>query len=242
MELRSAMPGALGLLAASLSISLIWPQVWLCCHRRRTGGLSPTASFLSVALNLSWLTFGVLTRDPAQSVTNAVVGLGNTAVLIALLVTQPHLRALRKLARTAGAAAVPAAGAAGSMASVAVLGIAPAAVAAALGAVASVVAAASACVQPVSLLRDRTQDLSGLSRTRWWLSVGASSSWTAYGLLQDRPEVWASAAVGLGCALVVSGLLLAGRPAQPAGRSVLRSCDRRAGLRPGERRALAAAA
>jgi uncharacterized protein with PQ loop repeat len=242
MELRSAMPGALGLLAASLSISLIWPQVWLCCRRRRTSGLSPTASFLSVALNLSWLTFGVLTRDPAQSVTNAVVGLGNTAVLVALLITQPHLRARRALARTASAASAVAACAAGGIASVAFLGTAPAAVAAALGAVASVVSAASACVQPVSLLRDRAQDLSGLSRTRWWLSVGASSSWTGYGLLQDRPEVWASAAVGLGCALVVSGLLLAGRPAQPAGPSVLRSAAHRcAVLRPAERRALAAA-
>jgi uncharacterized protein with PQ loop repeat len=235
------MPGALGFLAASLSISLIWPQVWLCCRRRRTGGLSPTASFLSVALNLSWLTFGVLTGDAAQSVANAVVGLGNTAVLTALLITQPHLRARRVLARTASAGAGLAACAAVGIGSVALLGTAPAAVAAALGAVASVAGAASACVQPVSLLRDRAQDLSGLSRTRWWLSVGASSSWTGYGLLQDRPEVWASAAVGLGCALVVSGLLLVGRSAQPAGQSVLRTRDRLAGLRPAEGRALAAA-
>jgi hypothetical protein len=53
---------------------------------------------------------------------------------------------------------------------------------------------------------------------------------------------WASAAVGLGCALVVSALLLAGRSAQPVGRSVLRSHDRLAGPRLAERPAVLAAA
>jgi hypothetical protein len=234
------MPGALGVLAASLSISLVWPQVWLCCRRRRTGGLSPTASSLGVALNLAWLTFGLLTGDPAQWVTNAVVGLGNSAVLVALLVTQPHLRGGRVLARTTSAAAGLVAVAAGTVAAVAFCGTAPAAAAAALGAVASVAGAAQACVQPLSLLRDRAQDLSGLSRARWWLSAGASSAWTGYGWLQDHPAVWASAAVGLGCALVVCAVL---RTRRPAGRPVLRSLDRLAGLRAaGRRTALATAA
>jgi uncharacterized protein with PQ loop repeat len=236
------MSGALGLLASFLSISLIWPQVWLCCRRRRTGGLSPTASFLGVALNLSWLTFGLLTGDPAQSVTNAVVGLGNTAVLVALLVTQPQLRAWRVLARNSSAAAGLAVFAAGGVAATTFLGTAPAAVAAALGAVTSVVAAATACVQPVSLLRDRAQDLSGLSRTRWWLSAGAFSAWTGYGWLQDRPAVWASAAVGLGCALVVCAFLSPRRSAQPAGRSVHRSRERLAVLLPAKRPAALTAA
>lgn len=236
------MPGAIGLLAALLSICLVWPQVWLCCRRRRTGGLSPTASFLSVALNLSWLTFGLLTRDPAQSVTNAVVGIGNTAVLVALLVTQPGLRARRVLARTASAAAGLAVFAGGGMVSVTFLGTTPAEVAGPLGAVASVVGATTACVQPLSLLRDRTQDLSGLSRSRWWLSAAANLSWTGYGVLQDRPAVWASAAVGLGCALVVSALLLAGQSRQPAARPVLRSRDRVARLHLPERPAVLAAA
>ena len=232
------MPGVLGVLAATLSISRIWPQVWLCCRRRRTSGLSPTATFLGVALNLSWLAFGALTADPAQLVTNTVVGLGNTAVLIALLATQPHLRARRVIARTAGAASGLVAFAAGGIASVTVLGTAPAAVAAPLGAVTSVVAAATACVQPLALRRDRAQDLSGMSRTRWWLSAAACSSWTGYGWRQDRPAVWGSAAVGLGCALVVSALLLAGRSARPAGLPVLGH----AGLRPSEGPALLAAA
>lgn len=229
------MPGVLGLLASSLSISLIWPQVWLCCRHRRTSGLSPTASFLSVSLNLSWLTFGLLTGDPAQSVANAVVGLGNSAVLVALLVAQPQLRARRALARHASAAAGLLAFPAGSFVSMTFLGVAPAAVAAPLGAVTALVGAANAFVQPVALVRDRAQNLSGLSRTRWWLSAGACCSWAGYGWLQDRPAVWASAVVGLGCALVVCALLLPRRSAQASGSSLVRFPGLRAGIRPAER-------
>jgi uncharacterized protein with PQ loop repeat len=215
------MSGALGILATSLSISLVWPQVWLCCRRRRTGGLSPTASFLSVALNLSWLTFGLLTRDPAQSVTNMVGGLGNAAVLVALLVTRPQLRAWRMLARNASAAAGLVVFAAGGIASMMVLGTGPAADAAAIGAVTSVVGAATSCVQPLSLVRDRAQDLSGLSRSRWLLSACANLTWAGYGWLQDRPAVWGSAAVGLCCALVVCAFLLPRRSPRPVGTPVL---------------------
>jgi uncharacterized protein with PQ loop repeat len=225
------MPGHLGFLAASLSIALIWPQVWLCCRHRRTDGLSPTASFLSVALNFSWLTFGLLSGDAAQSVSNAVVGVGNTAVLVALLVTQPRLRVPQVLARTAGLAAALVAFGIGGIASMVFLGTSAAVVAGALGTLASVAGAASACVQPVSLLRNRAQDLSGISRTRWWLSAGASSSWICYGWLECRPAVWASAAVGLGCAVVVCTLLVARRSGEPARHTSLRL----AMPRPGER-------
>jgi uncharacterized protein with PQ loop repeat len=236
------MPGPLGLLAASLSIALVCPQLWLSCRRRRTSGLSPTATFLSVALNLCWLTFGLLTDDPAQSVTNALVGVGNTAVLGALLVTQPQLRTRRVLLRTATGAAGLVAFAAGGIASVLLLGTAPAGVAAALGAVTCVVGAASACVQPLTLLRGRIQDLSGLSPSRWWLGAGSSSSWLGYGWLQGQPTVCASAAVGLGCALVVCAFLLARRSAQPIGAGVTRARGVLAGRRPADRAAVLATA
>src|SRR4051812_20840562 len=126
------MIAALGFLAAALSISVVWPQVWRSCRHRRTSGLSPTTAWLGVALNLCWLTFGVLIGDPAQIVTNAVVGAGNTAVLTALLLTQPQLREGRMLLRTAAGAAALVALAAGSFLSVSVLGAHPAAVAATL--------------------------------------------------------------------------------------------------------------
>jgi hypothetical protein len=82
--------------------------------------------------------------------------------------------------------------------------------------VSSAVGAAASCVQPVSLLRDRAQDLSGLSPTRWRLAAGSSASWMGYGWLQAQPTVWLSAAVGLGCSLVVCGFLLRRRPVRPA--------------------------
>jgi uncharacterized protein with PQ loop repeat len=215
------MNAALGLLAATFSITLVWPQVWLSCRRGRTRGLSATGTWLTVALNLCWLTFGLLTGDGTQIVTDAVVGAGNTAVLAALLLTQPHLRARPALLRTAGGAAGLAALAAGSLASVVLTGTAPGAAAAALGAVTSLVGAVSYCVQPLALLRDRAQDLSGLSATRWWLTVGSGAAWAGYGWLQGQPSVAASAVVGFGCALVVCAVLLARRPAERPAQAVL---------------------
>ncbi len=212
------MPAALGVLASTLSIALVWPQVWLSCRHRRTGGMSPTGTWLAVALNLCWLTFGLLTGDPAQIVTNAVVGAANTALLLALLVTQPQLRSRRILLRTALAAVALAALAVGCAAAVAVLGAAPDAAAALLGPVACLTGAAAALPQPLGLLRDRTQDLSGLSPARWVLGAGSSASWMLYGLLLGEPAVWLSAGVGLGCAVVVCSVLRS-RPA-PAGREV----------------------
>jgi uncharacterized protein with PQ loop repeat len=210
------MNAALGLLAATCSITLVWPQVWLSCRRGRTRGLSATGTWLAVALNLCWLAFGLLTGDPTQVVTNAVVGAGNTAVLAALLLTQPHLRSRPVLLRTAAGAAGLAALAAGSVAAVVLTGASPAPAAAALGVVTSLVGALSACVQPLALLRDRTQDLSGLSPTRWWLTVGSGGAWAGYVWLQDQPSVWASASVGFGCALVVCGVLVTRRPERSA--------------------------
>src|SRR5829696_5398207 len=146
------MTAALGFLAAALSIALVWPQVWLSCRHGRTLGLSPTTTWLGVALNLCWLTFGVLIGDPAQIVTNAVVGTGNTAVLAALLLARPQLRETQALLRTAAGAAVLVSLAAGSMASVVVLDADPAAVGAGLGSVISVVGIAAALPQLLSIL------------------------------------------------------------------------------------------
>jgi uncharacterized protein with PQ loop repeat len=201
------MIAALGLLAAALSISVVWPQVWLSCRHGRTLGLSPTSSWLNVGLNLCWLTFGLLTGDLAQILTHVVVGAGNTAVLAALLLTRPHLRSPRMLTRTAAGAAGLAALAAGSLAAVALLGAAPAAVAGTLGAVIGLIGAAGASVQPLGLLLDRAQDLSGLSPARWRLGAGSCALWTTYGLLIAQPTVWLSAGFGLGCAVVMCVLL-----------------------------------
>jgi uncharacterized protein with PQ loop repeat len=211
------MIAVLGFLAAALSISVIWPQVWLSCRHGRTLGLSPTSSWLSVALNLSWLSFGLLTGDPAQILTHVVVGAGNAAVLAALLLSQPHLRSPRMLLRTAAGAAGLAALAAGSLGAVALLGAAPAVVAATLGAVIGLVGATAALLQPLRLLLDPAQDLSGLSPARWQLGAGSCAMWTTYGLQIGQPMVWLSAGFGLGCATVMCVLLRPRRPVRSLG-------------------------
>jgi uncharacterized protein with PQ loop repeat len=210
------MIAALGCLASTLSIAVVWPQVWRSCRHRRTLGLSPTSAWLAVGLNVCWLTFGALTGDPAQMITNAVVGTGNTAVLAALLLTQSHLRTRRMLLRTAAGAAGLVTLATGSVLTVAVLGAHPAVVATTLSSVLAVVGSAAALSQPLSLLRDRTQDMSGLSRARWRLGAGSCASWTSYGWLSHQPAVSLGAGFGLTCALLMC-TLLHDRTTQPAG-------------------------
>jgi uncharacterized protein with PQ loop repeat len=211
------MIAALGFFAAALSIAVVWPQVWLSCRHGRTLGLSPTASWLAVALNVCWLTFGLLIGDPAQILTNAVVGAGNAAVLVALLVAQPPLRDPQMLLRTALGAAGLVALAAGSLTAVAVLGADPATVGMALGSVISLVGAAAGLPQPLSLLLDPDRDVSGLAPARWRLGAGACASWVSYGVLIDQPLVWLSASIGLCCALTMCTILHTRRTAQPAG-------------------------
>ena len=207
----------LGFLAAALSIAVIWPQVWLSCRHGHTLGLSPTSSWLSVALNLCWLTFGLLTGDSAQVLTHAVVGAGNTAVLASLLLSQPHLRSPLMLIRTAAGAAGLAALAVGSLGAVAVLGATPAVVAATLGTVIGLAGAGSALLQPLRLMLNPTLDRSGLSPARWRMGAGSAASWAAYGLLIHQPTVWLSSGFGLGCAVVMCALLRPRRSVRPAG-------------------------
>jgi uncharacterized protein with PQ loop repeat len=197
----------LGFLAAALSIGVIWPQVWLSCRHGRTLGLSPTSSWLSVSLNLCWLSFGLLSGDPAQVLTHVVVGAGNTAVLAALLLSQPHLRSPGVLFRSAAGAAGLTALAVGSLGSVALLGAAPAVVATTLGTVVGLVGGAAALLQPLRVMLNPALDLSGLSSARWRMGAGSCAMWTTYGLLIVQPTVWLSAGFGLGCALVMCVLL-----------------------------------
>ena len=213
------MIAALGFLAAALSITVVWPQVWLSCRHGRTLGLSPAGSWLAVGLNLCWLTFGLLVGDAPQIATHAVVGAGNTAVLAALLLTQPHLRSTQALTRTAAGAAALAILAVGSVVAV-VLGAATAAVAVALSGVATLVGIVAALPQLLGILLDRTADLSGMSPERWYLGAGSCASWTAYGWLLAQPTVWLSAGVGLVCAVATCVVLRSRRPAAPVARVV----------------------
>jgi len=141
---------ALGCLGAALSMSLSWPQVYKSCVQRRTSGLSATASTLGVALPLGWITYGLLSGERLQIVTNLVTVSTGLAILGAL-----------------------------------------------------------------ALLRDRGQDLSGLSPMRWRLGAGASASWLLYGLGTGQEAVLASATVGLISTSIVCAVLFRRRERTP---------------------------
>jgi uncharacterized protein with PQ loop repeat len=206
---------ALGVLGAALSMSLSWPQVVKSCVQRRTRGLSPTACALGVAMPLGWITYGLLSGQRIQVITNVVTGTAGLAILLALLVTQPSMRSLRALrlsAASAGAVltAVLLSGAAAALPSVRGEQVAPL-----LGLALAGVSFLSAIPQPLTLLRDRAQDLSGLSPLRWRLGAGACASWLLYGLGTAQPAVWSSAAVGLTSALIVNTVLYLRREPHP---------------------------
>ncbi|MEV4639708.1 SemiSWEET transporter [Actinoplanes sp. NPDC049548] len=207
----------LGWLGAALSMTLPWPQVWRSCARGHTRGLSATSCWMGVALPVGWITYGLLTGETVQVVTNCVTCVAGLTVLVAVLVKQRDLRTGRALLVSAGGAAGVLAASAGSAAFAAATGTTGAHVAALLGTVLAVTATLSAIPQPMSLLRDRTQDLAGLSPLRWRLGAAACASWMTYGLSTAQPAVWLSAAAGLAGALVVCWVLLtAARPAVPA--------------------------
>lgn len=199
---------ALGCLGAALSMSLPWPQVYRSVARGRTNGLSASACWLGVALPLGWITYGLLIGDRIQVVSNSVTGGAGATVLAALLVSRMDLRGGRKLLLSAAGAAGVLVAAALSAAAAALPQVDGAQAAHLLGAVLAGTSILGAIPQPLSLLRDRTQDLSGLSPMRWRLGAAACAAWTSYGLLTGQAAVWVSAVVGLTAALIVCAALV----------------------------------
>ena len=198
---------ALGFLAAALSVSLSWPQVYKSCVQRRTSGLSATACTLGVAMPFGWVTYGLLSGERIQVMTNSATGVAGLAILVALLATQPQLRSRRSLRVSFGSAGLVVLAALLTVAAAALPGVSAHAAAAVLGMLLAVVSFFSAIPQPLALLRDRDQDLSGLSPLRWRLAAGACGSWLCYGLLTGQVGVWSSALVGLVSAAIVVAVL-----------------------------------
>ncbi|MFF5293096.1 SemiSWEET transporter [Paractinoplanes globisporus] len=197
----------LGAVGAALSMSLSWPQVYKSCIQRRTTGLSATASALGAAMPLGWITYGTLSGQRIQIVTNVVTGAAGLAILVALLATQPALRNPRALRLSATAFGAVLTTVALSGLAAALPGVRAGQVAPMLGLALAAVSVLSNIPQPLALLRDRTQDLSGLSPLRWRMGAGACASWLVYGLGTAQPAVWASAAAGLTAAVIVCAVL-----------------------------------
>jgi len=199
----------LGWFGAALSIVLPWPQVWRSVARGRTKGLSASACWQGAVMPVGWITYGLLTGETVQVVTNTVTGLAGLAVLVTVLMRQRELRTGRPLLVSAAGAAGVLSAAAGSTAAGLLTGIGGSRAAAFLGAALACSAILGSIPQPLSLLRDRRQDLGGLSPLRWWLAAVACGSWSAYGLATGQPAVWLSALVGLVSALIVCWVLFA---------------------------------
>jgi hypothetical protein len=156
----------------------------------------------------------VLAGERIQVVTNVVTGTAGLAILAALLITQPGMRSAKALRLSAAGAGVVVTVVLLSAAAAALPAVRGEQVAPLLGLVLAGVSFLSAVPQPLALLRDRTQDLSGLSPMRWRLGAGACSSWLLYGLGTGQPAVWSSASVGLASALIVCGVLYLRREPQ----------------------------
>jgi uncharacterized protein with PQ loop repeat len=202
---------AFGFLGAALSMSIAWPQVFRSCIRRRTGGLSPAACSLSVAMPAGWLMYGLLIGDRIQVVSNILNLLAGVAVLLALLVTRPELRSARALRGAAGMSGAVLLAICAATATTMLPQVTVAWAAVLLGVVLAVSSFLSALPQPLALFRDRAQDMSGLSPLRFRLATAASGSWLVYGLGTGHPAVWASALVGMCSALTVCLMLTSRR-------------------------------
>lgn len=185
------------------STVLAFPQIWMSCIRGRTQGLDLTACLLAPTLSAAWLIFGLLTGDMLQITVNAMTLSCNAAILLALLMRRPDTRSAPMLIRSLplpvllGVAVL-------AMSSLAVTGLLSFAVAgSAVGMVTVAFSFVALVPQPVALLRDRTQDMSGISLGRYALTVLSNTLWTAYGLLIASPIVTASALLGVSSAVVV---------------------------------------
>lgn len=198
---RTVPPAAdvLGCAATLLSAALLWPQVWLTCVRGRTAGLPLAALWLSLALNASWLTYGLLHHDGMQVLANVLAAAGNLALTVAVLRAHPAERGLRALARSLPGPFL--------MLAVFLFVLVDGVTGPVMLMVAVVGALSVALPQPVSMLRDRTADVSGVSVSRWVMSAGASASWLGYGLAHDTPAVWVASVPGVLGALLVLQLL-----------------------------------
>ena len=79
----------LGWLGAALSIALPWPQFWRSVVRGRIKGLSATACWQGVAMPIGWITYGLLSGEHLQIVTNVVTGVAGLGLVYGVGTAQP---------------------------------------------------------------------------------------------------------------------------------------------------------
>jgi uncharacterized protein with PQ loop repeat len=195
----------LGWSAAALSMALLVPQLWTSCVRRRTAGLSVTATWLGVALPVGWVGYGLLIGDRVQVVTNTVAAVAGVAVLLALFTRSGRWGG--RLGVGAGAAAVLLLATATAAVGAQWPGVGGHTAGSVLGAILTVAVLVANIPQPVALLRDRGQDLSGVSAARWVFSAAANLCWVGYSYALGQPAVLLCGLAGLLSSAVVCWVL-----------------------------------
>jgi uncharacterized protein with PQ loop repeat len=163
---------ACGLLAGSIGVFTSWPQAWRLWVGRRHAGLSLSTNLMGVLYGVAWLLYGFLCHSAVQVATSVAGLVGATAVLTGHLVRARVSPRSWAPSFAAGLLVVAVMFAAGRT----VLGLA-ASVATIAGVVPQLLALAAASV------RSRSGDASGVSRSRWSLSVACNLLWVGYGAI-----------------------------------------------------------
>jgi MtN3 and saliva related transmembrane protein len=178
-----------GLVATGLAWVQFVPQVVRTARSGDVSGVSPAMWAVLAAQAIAWMVFGARAGLVPSIATNVVLGTA-AAVMLVLLARDRARGYVRALSFLGVVVAIEAATLVGLPN--AAMGL----VAAALSTVAFVPQARTAL---------RSDDLSGLSRSMWVLSVVAGLAWCTYGIGRASFPIWASA----GFSTLLSAVVLA---------------------------------
>lgn len=166
---------ALGWSATACVIGLHLPQVWRTCVRGLTAGVPSARAWVSMAVSVVWLGYGLYGGGVVQVVLNSV-----TLVLNALLLTR----------LLPGRGVRPALGGA-SLLGLSVLAVVGLGERSGLVAVGVLGALAGTVIYLPQLLALRgAHAVDGVSPVSLWLQGCSGACWLGYGLLRHEPVVW----------------------------------------------------
>ena len=192
---------ACGLVAGSIGVFTSWPQAWRLWVGRRHAGLSLSTNLMGVLYGVAWLLYGFLCHSAVQIATSVAGLAGATAVLIGHLV-RARVSPRSWLPWFALGLLVVAVTFAGGRT---VLGL-TASVATIVGVVPQLLALTSASG------RSRSGDASGVSRSRWGLSVACNLLWVGYGAIVGDHLILVNSVI---IAALASSIVLLATRAQP---------------------------
>jgi uncharacterized protein with PQ loop repeat len=196
---------ACGLVAGSIGVFTSWPQAWRLWVGRRHAGLSLSTNLMGVLYGVAWLLYGFLCHSAVQIATSVAGLAGATAVLIGHLV-RARVSPRSWLPWFALGLLVVAVTFAGGRT---VLGL-TASVATIIGVVPQLLVLTSVSGRSRS---GRPGDASGVSRSRWGLSVACNLLWVGYGAIVGDHLILVNSVI---IAALASSIVLLATRARPA--------------------------